>query len=55
VAPPASKPVAFQPERPAAQARPATPVPPAKSGQPWWVWLGGLIIVVILLFWLFGR
>ena len=30
-------------------------VPPAKSGRPWWVWLGGLIIVVILLFWLFGR
>ena len=33
----------------------APPVPPAKSGQPWWVWLGGLILVVIVLFWLFGR
>lgn len=51
----APKPVAFQPERPSAPPKVAPPVPPAKSGQPWWVWLGGLILVVIVLFWLFGR
>lgn len=53
--PTAPKPVAFQPERPSAPPKVATPVPPAKSGQPWWVWLGGLILLVIVLFWLFGR
>lgn len=54
---PARKPVAFQPEQPVAPARPtpAPAAPPPKAGRPWWVWLGGLIILVILLFWLFGR
>ena len=27
---------------------------PAAKGQPWYVWLIGRIVVVILLFWLFG-
>jgi uncharacterized protein len=52
--PPVSKPVAFQPERPRAPATTATPLPAAKSGQPWYVWLIGAIIVVIVLFWLLG-
>lgn len=55
VPPAAPKPVAFQPERPSAPPKVAAPPPPAKGGQPWWVWLGGLILVVIVLFWLFGR
>ena len=49
--PPQPKPVAFQPERPAAPVAPAPP-PPAKAGQPWYVWLIGAVIVLILLFWL---
>ncbi|HEX6013806.1 MAG TPA: carbon monoxide dehydrogenase subunit G [Geminicoccaceae bacterium] len=53
--PPSPQPrqVAFQPERPVAE-RPATVTPPARTGagQPWWVWLGAAIVVVILLFWL---
>jgi carbon monoxide dehydrogenase subunit G len=53
--PTAPKPVAFQPERPSAPPKVAPPVPPARSKQPWWVWLGGLILLVIVLFWLFGR
>ncbi len=53
--PTAAKPVAFQPERPSAPPKVAPPAPPAKSGKPWWIWLGGLILLVIVLFWLFGR
>jgi uncharacterized protein len=52
--PPVPKPVAFQPERPRAPATTATPLPAAKSGQPWYVWLIGAIVVVIVLFWLLG-
>jgi uncharacterized protein len=48
--PPPPRQVAFQPERPAPSAAPAAV--PAKSGQPWYVWLLGAIILVILLFWL---
>jgi uncharacterized protein len=55
-APPAPQPqrqVAFQPERPLAE-RPAATTTPARAGagQPWWVWLGAAIVIVILLFWL---
>jgi carbon monoxide dehydrogenase subunit G len=50
--PPQPRQVAFQPERPVAAASPPTPAPAAKSGQPWYVWLIGAVIVVILLFWL---
>jgi carbon monoxide dehydrogenase subunit G len=56
-APPPAQPqrqVAFQPERPLAE-RPATTTPtPVRrgAGQPWWVWLGAAIVIVILLFWL---
>ena len=51
--PPQARQVAFQPERPVAE-RPTTATPPARAGagQPWWVWLGAAIVVVILLFWL---
>ncbi|MFO1074624.1 MAG: carbon monoxide dehydrogenase subunit G [Geminicoccaceae bacterium] len=54
--PPAPKQVAFAPERPvAAKPAPAAPAPaPAAGGQPWWIWLLGLIVLVIILFWLFG-
>jgi carbon monoxide dehydrogenase subunit G len=53
---PAPRQVAFTPERPVAPTAPAPspPMVPAASGRPWYVWLGGLIILVILLFWLFG-
>jgi carbon monoxide dehydrogenase subunit G len=44
--------VAFAPERPVTASKP--PPVPEKSGQPWWVWLAGAIVLVILLFWLFG-
>ena len=47
------KPVAFQPERPSVVTTPKVPAPTAKSGQPWYVWLLGAIVTVILLFWLF--
>jgi len=50
--PPPPKQVAFAPERPVTASKPA-PIP-EKSGQPWWVWLAGAIVLVILLFWLFG-
>ena len=53
-APPPPRQVAFAPERPvAAKPAPAAPAP-AQSGQPWWVWLFGLVLLVIILFWLFG-
>jgi hypothetical protein len=45
------KPVAFQPERPPAPVS-TTPSPSARAGQPWYVWLIGAVIVLILLFWL---
>lgn len=51
--PPAPKQVAFAPERPATAPTTAA-APPAKGGQPWWVWLAGLIVLVIVLFWLLG-
>ena len=50
--PPAPKPVAFQPERPPVPAAPKVPAPTAKSGQPWYVWLIGAVILLIILFWL---
>jgi uncharacterized integral membrane protein len=31
---------------------PKVPAPTAKAGQPWYVWLIGAIILVILFFWL---
>ncbi len=53
-APPAApRQVAFQPERPPAATTPKVPAPTAKAGQPWYVWLIGAIILVILFFWLF--
>jgi carbon monoxide dehydrogenase subunit G len=45
--------VAFQPERPPQVTTPKVPAPTAKPGQPWYVWLIGAIILVIVLFWLF--
>ena len=50
--PPVPKPVAFQPERPAPATTADVPPPAAKSGQPWYVWLIGAIVLVIVLFWL---
>jgi carbon monoxide dehydrogenase subunit G len=50
--PAAPRQVAFQPERAAAPTAPKVPAPTAKSGQPWYVWLIGAIILVIILFWL---
>ena len=50
--PPAPKPVAFQPERVPTPSTPKVPVPTAKAGQPWYVWLIGAVILVIILFWL---
>jgi carbon monoxide dehydrogenase subunit G len=52
--PPPPKPVAFQPERPPVVTTPKVPAPTAKSGQPWYVWLIGAVVVVIVLFWLIG-
>ncbi|MGD9510802.1 MAG: carbon monoxide dehydrogenase subunit G [Geminicoccaceae bacterium] len=46
--------VAFQPERPPQVTTPKVPAPTAKAGQPWYVWLIGAVILVIVLFWLFG-
>lgn len=43
--------VAFQPERPPQVTTPKVPAP-TKAGQPWYVWLIGAIILVIILFWL---
>ena len=51
--PAAPRQVAFQPERPPPVTAPKVPLPTAKSGQPWYVWLIGAIILVIVLFWLF--
>jgi hypothetical protein len=52
-APPAApRQVAFQPERAPAPTMPKVPAPTAKAGQPWYVWLIGAIILVILFFWL---
>ena len=51
--PPPPRQVAFQPERPPPVTTPKIPPPTAKSGQPWYVWLIGAIILVIVLFWLF--
>jgi uncharacterized protein len=48
---PTPRQVAFQPERPPATPA-AAPLLPAKGGQPWYVWLLGAIVIVILLFWL---
>lgn len=45
--------VAFQPERPPQVTTPKVPAPTAKAGQPWYVWLIGAIVLVIILFWLF--
>jgi hypothetical protein len=50
--PPAPKPVAFQPERVPPATAPKVPAPTAKAGQPWYVWLIGAVILVIILFWL---
>lgn len=52
--PPPPKPVAFQPERPPMVTTPKVPAPTAKSGQPWYVWLIGAVVLIIVLFWLFG-
>ncbi len=52
--PPPPRQVAFQPERAPAPTTPKVPAPTAKAGQPWYVWLIGAIILVILFFWLFG-
>ena len=49
---PAPKPVAFQPEQPRIPTTTATPLPAAAPGRPWYVWLIGAIVVVIVLFWL---
>jgi len=51
--PPPPRQVAFQPERPPPVTTPKIPPPTAKSGQPWYVWLIGAIILIIVLFWLF--
>ncbi|MEK0082792.1 SRPBCC family protein [Benzoatithermus flavus] len=56
---PRPKQVAFAPEKPATERRPAQPVapPPVEKGlmQQWWVWLLAVIVVVILLYWLLGS
>jgi carbon monoxide dehydrogenase subunit G len=54
IQPTAVRQVAFQPERPPQVTTPKVPAPTAKAGQPWYVWLIGAIILVIVLFWLFG-
>jgi carbon monoxide dehydrogenase subunit G len=55
---PRPKQVAFAPEQPAAERRPAQPVaPPPTAGsvlQQWWVWLAAAIVIVILLWALLG-
>ncbi len=52
--PPPPKPVAFQPERTPPVIAPKVPAPTTSSGQPWYVWLIGAVVVVIVLFWLIG-
>jgi carbon monoxide dehydrogenase subunit G len=50
--PPRPKQVAFTPERPVAERKPA---PQPSLMQQWWVWLAGAIVLVILAYWLLGS
>lgn len=49
--------VAFGPEPTPPANRPAetVPVPTGGKGQPWWVWVVGIIVLVVVLYLLFGR
>jgi carbon monoxide dehydrogenase subunit G len=54
--PPRPKQVAFTPERPVVERKPA-PAPAPQPGlmQQWWVWLAAAIVLVILVYWILGS
>jgi hypothetical protein len=52
--PPRPKQVAFTPERPVVERKPA-PAPQPGLMQQWWVWLAAAIVLVILAYWILGS
>jgi carbon monoxide dehydrogenase subunit G len=48
-------PVAGPAPSPAAAVRPNSPPPARGGGLPPWAWVGGLIVIVLILLWIFGR